>query len=198
MYTLINFPITSTGKISQKLLKQGIADFHAAIEYIKMLPYGRISNGRNLELLLIEQRGTHSLKHAFLAQLARENKVNTVKLSLSSFNMSAENTEVIGSILDRYNIQSIPEVTCLLKYKDVIFDITSQNLLPRAEIISEIEIAPQQISSFKRRYHLNYIENWLQIEKVHHLSAEEVWLIREECIQAIKEEYTRRSQLCCA
>lgn len=198
MGTLLNFPITSSGKISQRLLKLGIADFYSAIGYVKALPYGRTSNGRNLELVLIEQCGTHSLKHAFLAQLARENQVNTIQLSLCSFNMCTENTNIVGSVLSSYGIKSIPEVTCLLKYKDTIFDITTHNQLPRAEIISEIEIAPQQVSNFKRRYHLNYIENWLQIEKIHQFTVEEIWQIREKCIKVIREKYTRHAQLCCA
>lgn len=198
MGTLLNFPIISSGKLSQRLMRLGITDFHSAIEYVKALPYGRTTNSRNLELVLTEQCGTHSLKHAFLAQLANENQISTIKLSLCSFNMCSENTKVIGSLLSRHGIKAIPEVTCLLKYKDTIFDITTHNQLPRAEIISEIEIAPQQVANFKKRYHLNYIENWLQIEKVHHFSVEEIWKIREKCIKIIKERYTRRAQLCCA
>lgn len=197
MCTLLNFPITSTGKLSQKLLKLGIADFHTAIHYLKALPYGRISNSRNLELLITEQRGTHSLKHAFLAQLARENQMSAIKLVLCSFNMSPENTEAVGRVLNHYGIGSIPEITSLLKYKDTIFDITTQDQLPRAEIISEIEIAPQQISIFKKRYHLNYIENWLQIGKLRHFSVSEIWQIREECIQAIKEKWLRSMEQFC-
>ncbi len=199
MYTLVNFDIHPSGKLSQQLLQLGIADFHSVIQYVKALPYGRTSNCRNLELVLSEQCGTHSIKHAFLAQVARENQVDEIKLSLCAFNMDRINTDVVGPVLHKYDIEAIPEITCLLKYKDEIFDITTDSQLPRAEIISEIEIAPVQIGIFKKRYHLNYIENWLQIEKLYYRSVREIWQIREECLQRIKEKYTRHARpLCCA
>ena len=90
-----------------------------------------------------------------------------------------------------------PKSPVLLKFKDDMYDITTVNQMPRTEIISEIEIAPLQIGSFKKRYHLNYIENWLQIEKMYKHSVREIWQIREECMQVISEKCSRQA-LCCA
>ena len=112
MYTLINFPIISLGRLSQKLLKLGIKDFHTAIDFVRALPYGRTSNARNLELLLTEHCGTYTIKHAFLAQIAQENQMDNIRLSLCAFQMSKENTEAIGEVLHKYDIESIPEITC--------------------------------------------------------------------------------------
>ncbi len=197
MCTLPNFRL-QTGRLSQQMLKRGISDFHAAIRYVRQLPYGRTSNCRHPELLMVEKCGTRSVKHAFLVQLAYENQVDDLRLAMCTFNIDAQNTEAAAPVLSTYQIDAIPEVTCLLKYKDEIFDLTSFTDYPAFEVMSEIEIAPLQIGNFKRRYHLNYIESWLELEKIRHYSVEKIWQIREACIQAIAASRIRRTQpLCC-
>ncbi len=197
MCTLPNFRLR-TGRLSQQMLKKGIADFHAAIRYVRQLPYGRTSNCRHPELLMVERCGTRSVKHAFLVQLAHENQASDLQLIMCTFNMNAHNTEAAAPLLTANQMEAIPEVTCLLKYKDEIFDLTSPTSYPGFEVMSDIEIAPLQIGNFKRRYHLNYIESWLELEKIRHSSVEKIWQIREACIEAIRKSHSTRTQpLCC-
>lgn len=198
MSTLINFRIRAKGKLSQEILKHGVSEFQDAVRFIALLPWGEISDNRRLELLATEQKGTVSTKHAFLAQLALENQVYSIKPVLCAFNMSTENTEDIEEVLERYCLHAIPEVVCLLKHNNTIYDITAEDMFPVASIISDIEISPLQITNFKKRYHLNYIENWLQIEKIRHVGVAEIWRIREECLHIAHERKTRHAQLCCA
>ncbi len=198
MHTLTNFSIAAKGKLSQELLKHGISEFHHAIRFVGSLPWGDITDSRRLEQVITEQKGTTTTKHAFLAQLAMENQVSHIRPVLCAFNMNAGNTEAIEEILDKHCLHAIPEVVCLLKCHHTIFDITSEDMLPTVTIVSDIEISPWQITNFKRRYHLNYIENWLQIEKLKHIGVTDIWRIREECLRVAHKKKPYPTQLCYA
>jgi hypothetical protein len=87
-----------------------------------------------------------------------------------------------------------------MKYHGAIYNLCGRKHPIQPEIVSEIEIAPLQIGTFKKRYHRNYIENWLQIEKLNkYWSPDQIWSIREECIEAAEENWESRARLlCCA
>ena len=73
-----------------------------------------------------------------------------------------------------------------MKYKNLIFDFTKIGSKPsdfENELLEEIEILPSQITSFKVEYHKKYLENWLFENKQIQLNIDELWKIREECIQ---------------
>lgn len=189
MVELIDFPICDRGVLSAQLLAEGIHNFHQAIRHMSQLPYGRISDNKDLSLILTEKRGTYTAKHAFLVKLARENNVRDVKLTLTVIHMHECHTAGVKSILSRHGLPTFPEARGYLKYDGHLFDVCAGTVLDESfadYLIAEIEIEPQQIGRFKTKYHQKFIKNWLQIEKLHkRWTPEDIWKIREECIHAM-------------
>ena len=63
-----------------------------------------------------EGRGTCSTKHALLADLARENRRH-VALVLGIYEMDEDNTQEIGTVLDRNGLPCVPEAHCYLVHE---------------------------------------------------------------------------------
>lgn len=177
-----NFKINSNTLISELFRKKGIVNFSNALIFIKNLPYGRNSNKKDLTLVISENKGTCSSKHALLKLLADENMHPEVKLMLGVFKMNRNNTPKIKNTLKRYNLHYIPEAHNYLKINGKIYDCTSKNSSESNfinDLIQEMEILPNQISNFKIQYHKDFLKDWI-IDKP--LTLEEVWSIREQCI----------------
>src|SRR5215813_13450772 len=103
------------GEVSAEFLIRVVADFQAAGRYLYQLPYGRNTNRADYRLVLVENRGTCSTKHALLAELAREQGLPVV-LTLGIYEMHERNTPGVGVVLDRYGLLYIPEAHCYLRY----------------------------------------------------------------------------------
>ena len=100
--------------------------------------------------------------------------------------MNKVNTPEISKTLQRNQLEYIPEAHCYLKYEDQILDQTKINSKATAfleYLIEEIEISPEQITDFKVNYHKSYLANWLAKNKQINLSINDIWKIREQCIQ---------------
>lgn len=193
---LVNFRIKPDGRISQLCLNQGLLHLEDVIHHLRDIPYGRTSDKRDLAMVLIERKGTCTAKHALLSQLAAENGVSAIKLALCTYNLDERTHPEIAPVLKRYSLNSIPEARCFIKYQGGIYNLCGHQSPVHPEIVSEIEIAPMQTATFKRRYHRNYIENWLQIEKMNRQwSTDDIWRIREKCIEAVEEEQDAHLQL---
>ncbi|WP_456279139.1 hypothetical protein [Bacillus sp. AK128] len=187
---LPNFVISHTGVVSNAFLERGINTFHQALKYIGELPYGRNNNRTECMLVLSENKGTCSTKHALLAQLCMEQDVRDIKLYTGIYDMNEENTPGVGGVLQQYGLNSIPEAHCYLKYQEGRFDFTRLSVKgePIQEFLTELEIIPSQIGDDKVRFHRSYIPTWLKNKDlVHKLSVEKLWEIREECIKALSE-----------
>jgi hypothetical protein len=83
---------------------------------VRSLPYGRNSDHSDWRLVLGEGRGTCSTKHALLADLARENRRH-VALVLGIYEMDEDNTQEIGTVLDRNGLPCVPEAHCYLAHE---------------------------------------------------------------------------------
>ncbi|WP_068590891.1 hypothetical protein [Cochleicola gelatinilyticus] len=186
--------MTSDGKLtSEKPLTQlfhslKIRHWKAAISHVQKLPYGRNSNRENISLVLTEQQGTCSSKHALLKQLADENNIPNVQLVLALYRMTEANTPGIAPILSQHALSHLPEAHCYLKIGGVVVDITSEETnfkKLQKDLISELLIAPYQVSAFKIDYHQSYLHTWLASEATHPYSFKELWAIRELCIQQL-------------
>lgn len=185
---LFNFEINSNGEISQLFLKNNCFDFHSASEFIRNLPYRRNLNKDNLATVFIDQCGTCSTKHAVLKTLTEENNQPDFKLILGIFRMSGSNTPKIKSVLETYNLDYIPEAHNYLKFKNQILDFTKKNSSENDfinDLLEETEIQPHQINQFKIEFHKNYFKKWLSEHPEIPYSLDELWNIRELCIQAL-------------
>lgn len=183
-----DFPIVATDTISISFTSRGINNFSKAAHFIRHLPYGRNMDKLNLQSVFAEQCGTCSTKHALLYELAKENGYEDIKLFIGLFKMDAVNTASVGGILQMHHIDYIPEAHCYLKIGGEILDVTKPHSKPGdflPDLLEEIEITSQQITDYKVAYHKNYLESWLYENSHLPFSLNELWQIREACIQQL-------------
>lgn len=164
-------------------------NFEELIEKVKHIPYGRNSNRTDFSLVLKENKGTCSSKHAFLKDYADQNQIENVKLFIGLFKMNEQNTPKIAPLLSNYNLEYIPEAHCYLKIDGNVVDVTSETSFYeniKNDILEEIEIEPNQVSEFKINYHKNFIGNNLTSFNKSK-TFNEIWSIREQCIEKLAE-----------
>ena len=187
-----DYKLTSNDELTAFIKKSGILTWNELIEFIKILPYGRNSNRTELGLVISEKKGTCSSKHALLKKMADLNKIDNVKLILGIYRMNQKNTPNIGNALTKNAIEFIPEAHCYLKINSNKVDITSsQSDFSKIEtdIITELEIQPEQIAEFKVKYHKEFLKDWIVESKIDK-SFSEIWEIREKCISNLTEKTT--------
>lgn len=188
-FTLLpNKALTLASTISAQLHKEGCRDFHQACHYVWHLPYGRNSDRADWRLVLQEQQGTCSTKHALLKALADELNL-AVQLTIGIYKMSEKNTPGVGAELKQHDFSYIPEAHCYLRAHGQRFDFTKKHQVEAAPIddfLLEQDIAPHDIGAHKVNIHQEFIKQHIQNSNAF-LSAdfEHVWRIRERCIQAL-------------
>ena len=156
-------------------------------QQINNLPYGRNSSRNDLSLVLSEQRGTCSSKHAYLKQFALDNNIEGVKLILGMYKMNHKNTPTIGNVLIEHKLEFIPEAHCYLLENGIRNDYTfrgNNKFKLEQDLLQEIEIEPQQVADYKIQYHQQFIREWKEKNSIP-FSFKELWDIREQCISNI-------------
>ena len=162
-------------------------NFEELIDKVKNLPYGRNANRYDFSLVLSENKGTCSSKHAFLKDFADKNEIENVKLYIGIFKMNEVNTPKLGDLLSRNNIKYIPEAHCYLKINQIPVDATTSDSFYdkiKQDIMEEIEILPNQVSDFKVEYHKAFLKKWITKTNQNN-TFEEIWEIREQCIEKL-------------
>jgi hypothetical protein len=155
------------------------------LEYVRLLPYGRNSNREELSLVLSENRGTCSSKHALLRKIAELNGIKGVQLFLGLYKMNQINTPKIGALISEAGLDYIPEAHCYLKLNGHRIDITmrfSKFTNIENDLIEEFEIKPEQVSEYKVEYHQKYLKQWISDYDIP-IDFEGIWKIREQCIR---------------
>ena len=163
--------------------------FKELIDKVKNIPYGRNANRYDFSLVLSENKGTCSSKHAFLKDFADKNEIENVKLYIGIFKMNEVNTQKLGDLLTKNNINYIPEAHCYLKINQIPVDATTSDSFYdkiKQDIMEEIEILPNQVSDFKVEYHKAFLKKWIK-ETNQNNTFEEIWRIREQCISKLSE-----------
>jgi len=179
-----DYKLTSNDSLSKLAEEYGIETWHDLIKYVKNIPYGRTSDKANFSLVISENIGTCSSKHAFLKQVADFNHVPNVKLMLSVFKMNPLNTPQTREAFTGSLIEYIPEAHCYLKVFGECIDVTSKYLdfvKIKNDIIEEQEIKPEQVMTFKEAYHKKFIKNWIVKDNLP-LNFDQIWELRETCI----------------
>lgn len=185
-----SFQLSKDKPLSKLAIDIGILSYIELFNYTHQLPYGRNSNRKNLELVISEAKGTCSSKHAFLKQVAVENNFEALSLWIGIYKMNAYNTKGIYSVLEKFDIEYIPEAHCYLKYKGIRYDITFSNstsLKFEDSLLFEEEIIPEQVNTYKVDMHRNYIKRWLKTVNIPY-KFEAIWNIREACILALQNK----------
>jgi len=184
---MLNFSLSLNATLSKLLSSKQITDFKSAIAYVNELPYGRTSDRSDYNLIIPENKGTCSTKHAFLKQLAIENNQNAVELYIGIYQMNETNTKGVGSVLNHYNLDYIPEAHTYLKINGNVLDITrtTENTTSFEDrLLTEQQILPHQIAAYKVNWHQKFLKQWILNEQLS-FTFEEIWKIRELCILAI-------------
>ena len=185
--SLPNFALNQL-PISQLFKEQGVTDFKNACKFIQALPFGRISNRNNLELVLSERKGTSSSKHGLLALLAEENEHFEIELIAGIFLMSQEtHSNLIDFFKDKPYI-SLPEMHCYFRFEKQRYDFTEEaTKMPLIEkkIVREQRIEPHQVGDWKTKIHQEYFKAWLLRNPNFNYTFEEIWDQREDCIQLL-------------
>lgn len=181
--------IQPIGEISKAFLTKGITDWEQALDWVKSLPYGRNQNRGDLVLVLQEEQGTCSSKHALLRQLAVENEWDNIQLVMGLYKMKASNTQKVGKLLTAYQLEYIPEAHCYLEIDGKRVDVTSPKanidlILP--DILEEEVILPDQVNRYKVEQHQAYLKQWIEENSIQY-DFDVLWKIREACIEALSQ-----------
>jgi hypothetical protein len=163
-------------------------NWEETLNFVKQIPYGRNANREDFSLVISENKGTCSSKHAYLKEFASKNNIPNVQLIMGIYKMTEANTN-IGTILTDHKIDYIPEAHCYLKIDGKTVDVTSQEAdfnTIKNDLLEEIEIEPYQVADFKVNYHQDFIKNWLK-ETNSKFSLDELWKIRETCIEQLSK-----------
>lgn len=164
---------------------KGLTGYRGAARHVRDLPYGRNSDRANYRLVLEENRGTCSTKHAVLAALARDHG-SPVELRLGIYKMDGRNTPGVGPVLSRHGLLSVPEAHCYLAYRGTRVDLTRAAPGGAIDCLVHEEVAePAAIGSYKAEMHKRFVASWASERG---LDSERVWRVREECISALSEE----------
>ncbi|WP_338814451.1 hypothetical protein V9L05_03890 [Bernardetia sp. Wsw4-3y2] len=192
----------SNDKLTLQLKNLGINNWNELTKYIQNLPYGRNENRHDLSLVLTEQKGTCSSKHAFLKKIADLNEIENVKLYIGIYKMNSSNTPKIGNILSEnefgYQLDYIPEAHCYLKINGIEQDFTNPAVVGvltddlysdfeklRNDILKEVEIEAHQVNEFKVNYHQSFLRKWIERENKTSdfvINFDTIWKLREQCI----------------
>jgi len=157
------------------------------IEKVKQIPYGRNANRHDFSLVISENKGTCSSKHAFLKEYSLKNSIPDVKLFIGIFKMNDENTPKIYPVISENKLLYIPEAHCYLKIDGIPVDVTASESFYdkiKNDILEELEIEPNQVSEFKVDYHKEYLKKWI-VQTQQELSFDKIWTIREQCIEKL-------------
>ncbi|WP_296314822.1 hypothetical protein [Winogradskyella sp. UBA3174] len=180
-----NVVLSSNDKLTKLAKSYNISQWNELTSFVKNLPYGRNKTRNDLSLVLQQQKGTCSSKHALLKAIADLNTIPDVKLILGMYKMNHINTPKIGNVLIKNNIEFIPEAHCYLLINNERLDFTTSSSdfgRLKDAILFEKEIQPHQVAEFKVNFHKNYMKRWI-IDNNIHFTFNELWLLREQCIE---------------
>lgn len=186
---LPDFDLSVQGKYAPYLGELGISRFYQLLDFIAKLPYGRTTSRTDFESLFREKKGTCSLKHGVLAELAGMNGQTEIHLMVGLFLMDEVYAPVIAPVLSKSDLPHIPEAHCYLRYNDLRYDFTTEkatNLVFERTLVREQRCEPGQLAEWKPMIHKHYIESWLKRKNLT-FSPEEIWQIREECIKLLEK-----------
>lgn len=192
-YPCPNFPLNSNFEYSRALVKHGILDFHQALDWVRTLPYKRISDLENLALVAEEKRGTCSTKHGFLAAVARENGHPEIHVELGYFRFSKRKIPALTQDFDSCGADYLIEAHCYLKFNNHIIDVTAssfdaQQMLRPKELIESRRLAPEEVGEYKQKLHFDYFQKWCEGKK---LNFEQVWALRWKVIDYLVQKASR-------
>lgn len=173
-------------------LLAGAGTLHDAARWIEDLPYGRNSSPLDYHLVPLEQRGTCTTKHAFLAALGREQGCS-LQLLLCFFEMSGETHRAIAETLAQAGLDSILEAHCVIGFAGKTFDatgLTSGDRRPKYSGFTELSL--ERLDQ-KKVIHRAALAAWAARRRIA-VPLEDLWPIREQCIRDLAHAGKQENQ----
>jgi len=184
-------PVTlrPVGPVTAAFSRFGMKDLRSAGQYIRCLPYGRNTYPEDPLIVLTEERGTCSTKHALLRRLATEQGLD-IALVLGIYEMNEQNTPGVGHALRKYGFSTLPEAHCYLRAFGKRVDVTRAIDIGPAtamlHFLHEEDITPAQITHYKTALHQQFLSWWMaDHSELGGWTLADVWAIREECIAGL-------------
>jgi hypothetical protein len=115
-------------------------------------------------IVMRENRGTCSTKHALRRRLAKEQELD-VLLVLGIYEMNGKNTPGTGPILEQFGLTYLPEAHCYLRFRgkriDVTRDVSCAPVEPISHFLHEEIIDAEQIGEYKATLHRQFLWEWM-------------------------------------
>lgn len=181
----LDFPLSGPGPCSHAARSMSFTRFALLAEYVRDLPYGRVTSDPHGLAVLHEGRGTCNSKHQFLAALARECGRADVTLTIGLYRMSARTNPGIGPILTAAGLDEILEAHCYLTCHTHRYDFTglpAGDVSPFDVLIDERDTTPEDLPAMKVPYHREALSRWARGLGI---DPEFAWAVREQCIEAL-------------
>jgi hypothetical protein len=181
----LQFPVSGVSTLCHEVRSLGFISFEQLADHIRLLPYERIENSKDVCAVLREGRGTCSSKHQLLASVAQDCGRLDIQLAIGIYEMCEENTPGVDAVLRAASVTSIPEAHCYLSIEGERLDFTGLapgSLSPFTALIAESMVSPSNLLDTKRRLHRNALAAWAS---AHGTTAEFAWATREACIAAL-------------
>ena len=186
---LANHLLANGGILSREFRVRGCNNWKEALCYVNQIPYARNSDINNFHLVLEEKRGTCSTKHALLAALAEEQSF-PLQLMMGLLEMNAERFPLLAPVLSKYGLAAVVETHCYLGYQGERIDVTFPEKITypiASDFLKEWNITPREIGDKKIELHQQEMKLWMAKKKIPY-TFEEMWKIREECIDALSRK----------
>ncbi|WP_417608847.1 hypothetical protein [Owenweeksia hongkongensis] len=175
------------GQLSAILYSKEITSLQNLLDWLLGLPYGRNSDRTDYTLILKENKGTCSTKHALVRAVAIENNWPDVNLYIGFFFMDSNIYPRLKDILEKAGLEGIPEAHTFLVIDGNYVDVTSKSSpIEEGMIIDEMDIDPVGIGDLKESIHKGFIADWAEEEKIN-LPLNQIWATREACIKELSK-----------
>ncbi len=179
--------LQSEDELISDLLEAGVVTWDDLVRSVRSFHYGRNSKRQHLSLVWYERKGSCSSKHAFLKHVADLCNIPNIELILAFYKMNESNTPGIGTLLEEHGLDYIPEAHCYIKDNGMEVDVTTvqadfsrySNAILETKVIQANDVIENKIS-----WHKAFIKNWM-IETNQIKSFDEIWVIREACIDQL-------------
>lgn len=131
--------IGESDPISRRFRDVGLSTFRDACLWVRDLPYGPHSAGRDPEVVFDELRGNCRSKHSLIAVLARELGLRVSKY-IGAYRLDESIVEGAGEILAEHRLTFVPRTHCVLKYDEQFIDLTAGNCHGKKRDVTDMDV----------------------------------------------------------
>ncbi len=182
--------LTGDGPRARSFLALGIGSLHGAFDHVRRLPYAGNSSRTDPGIVLSEGRGTCCTKHALLAELGSELGLPELALVQCMFRMDDRTVPGIGAVLERFDLDWIPESHDFLRWRGEAIDVSSIRLGSEylEHVLEERVVAPSSIVHEKVADHRQYVDEWRRTSPdARGIDEATFWRAREACVVRLRE-----------